>query len=287
MKLDGRRTSSNVDDRRRVSGGAVAGMGIGGVAVIALITWLLGGNPAEVIRDSGVLSGNATTRNEQSFSREEQELATFSSQILASTEDVWTRLLAQYGRQYTAPRMVLYTGSVQTACGGATSQVGPFYCSGDQSLYIDLSFFSSMRSQLGADGDFAYAYVIAHEVGHHVENELGILSQVHAAMNRAGKAEANELSVRLELLADFLAGVWGHYENERYKSLESGDIEEALVCAGRIGDDFLQKQSQGYSVPESFTHGTSAQREKWLRLGLSSGDLSKCNDILQLPYSQL
>lgn len=287
MKLDGRRTSSNVEDRRRMGGGTVAGMGIGGVAVIALITWLLGGNPAEVIQNSGVLSGNATTQNERTFTKEEQELATFSSQILASTEEVWAKVLAQYGKQYNAPKMVLYTGSVQTACGGATSQVGPFYCSGDRSLYIDLSFFSSMKKQLGADGDFAYAYVIAHEVGHHVENELGILSQVHAAMNRTNKTEANELSVRLELMADYLAGIWGHYENQRYQSLERGDIEEALVCAEKIGDDYLQKQSYGYSVPESFTHGSSAQREKWLRLGLSTGDLTKVNDLLQLPYSQL
>ncbi len=287
MKLDGRRTSSNVEDRRRMGGGTVAGMGIGGVAVIALITWLLGGNPADVIQNSGVLSGNTTAQNEQTFTQEEQELATFSSQILASTEEVWAKVLAQYGKQYHAPKMVLYTGSVQTACGGATSQVGPFYCSGDQSLYIDLSFFSSMKKQLGADGDFAYAYVIAHEVGHHVENELGILNQVHAAMNRTNKTEANELSVRLELMADYLAGVWGHYENQRYQSLERGDIEEALVCAEKIGDDYLQKQSYGYSVPESFTHGSSTQREKWLRLGLSTGDLTKVNDLLQLPYSQL
>ncbi len=286
MKLEGRRTSTNVDDRR-VSGGKAAGMGIGGVAVIALITWLLGGNPMSVISNAD-LGRMVTTQTEgnREFTEEEQALAEFSSKILASTEDVWTKVFKQYGRTYKAPRMVLYSGSVQTGCGGATSQVGPFYCSADQALYIDLSFFSSMRQQLGADGDFAYAYVIAHEVGHHVQNLLGTLGKVNNLRARVNETQANEYSVRLELQADYYAGVWGHHENSMYKSLEKGDIEEALVCAEKIGDDWLQKQSYGYSVPESFTHGTSAQREKWLRKGLSTGDLAQ-GDTFSVDYSAL
>lgn len=286
MKLEGRRTSSNVEDRR-VSGGKAAGMGIGGVAVIALITWLLGGNPMSVISNAD-LGRMVTTQTEgnREFTEEEQALAEFSSKILASTEDVWTKVFKQYGRTYKAPRMVLYSGSVQTGCGGATSQVGPFYCSADQALYIDLSFFSSMRKQLGADGDFAYAYVIAHEVGHHVQNLLGTLGQVNNLRARVNETQANEYSVRLELQADYYAGVWGHHENSMYKSLEKGDIEEALVCAEKIGDDWLQKKSYGYSVPESFTHGTSAQREKWLRKGLSTGDLAQ-GDTFSVDYSAL
>ena len=286
MKLEGRRTSSNVEDRR-VSGGKAAGMGIGGVAVIALITWLLGGNPMSVISNAD-LGRMVTTQTEgnREFTEEEQALAEFSSKILASTEDVWTKVFKQYGRTYKAPRMVLYSGSVQTGCGGATSQVGPFYCSADQALYIDLSFFSSMRQQLGADGDFAYAYVIAHEVGHHVQNLLGTLGQVNNLRARVNETQANEYSVRLELQADYYAGVWGHHENSMYKSLEKGDIEEALLCAEKIGDDWLQKKSYGYSVPESFTHGTSAQREKWLRKGLSTGDLAQ-GDTFSVDYSAL
>ena len=286
MKLDGRRTSSNVEDRR-ISGGKAAGMGIGSVAVIALLTWLLGGNPMSVISNADLGSIVPTqTEGSREFTEEEQALAEFSSKVLASTEDVWTQVFKQYGRTYKAPKMVLFTGSVQTGCGGATSQVGPFYCSADQALYIDLSFFSSMRQQLGADGDFAYAYVIAHEVGHHVQNLLGTLGQVNNLRARVSEKQANEYSVRLELQADFYAGVWGHHENSMYKSLEKGDIEEALVCAEKIGDDWLQKKSYGYSVPESFTHGTSAQREKWLRKGLSTGDLNQ-GDTFSCDYSAL
>ena len=182
--------------------------------------------------------------------------------------------------------MVLFTGGVQTGCGGATSQVGPFYCSADEKLYIDLSFFSEMQQQLGASGDFAYAYVIAHEVGHHVEYSLGILSQAHEKMQRMSKEEANKMSVRLELLADFYAGVWAHHDNKMFNSLEDGDIEEAIRCAQVIGDDYLQKKARGYAQPESFTHGTSAQRLKWFKLGYQTGDMARGNTF-ELPYEQL
>ena len=285
MKLTGRRESTNVDDRRSLSTGTKAGMGIGGIIIIGLITLLMGGDPADVIQQIGnsALSGGQTTETTQrEFTQEEQELAHFSKQILAGTEDVWAALFKQMGRQYENPKMVLFTNQVNTACGGATSQVGPFYCSGDQSLYIDLSFFTSMRSQLGADGDFAYAYVIAHEVGHHVEYLLGILNQVHSKMAQMNQTDANKLSVRLELLADFLAGVWAHYDNKMFDSVEDGDLEEAINCASVIGDDYLQKKARGYAQPETFNHGTSEQRMKWFKLGYQSGDLNTVNSLLDM-----
>ena len=279
MKLNGRRESSNVDDRRGLSGGAKAGLGLGGIVMIALITFLSGGNLGDVVSNVGTQmaqqSQNVTTQEGQrEFTQEEQELAKFSSQILAGTEDVWTKVFQKMGRTYTPPKMVLYTNSVQTACGQGNAQVGPFYCSGDQCLYIDLSFFTTMKTSLGADGDFAYAYVIAHEVGHHVENLLGTLGNAHSAMSRTSKVNANKISVRLELLADYYAGVWAHYDNEMFGSLETGDIEEAIRCAQVIGDNYLQEKSRGYSQPESFTHGTSAQRMRWLKKGLDTGDMS-------------
>ena len=205
--------------------------------------------------------------------------------MLASTEDVWTKVFKQMGRTYTPPTLVLFTGSVSSACGEASSSVGPFYCSGDQKLYIDLSFFTEMKSQLGADGDFSYAYVIAHEVGHHVENLLGTLNEAHVEMNRSNKVDANKISVRLELLADYYAGVWGHYENAAYGSLEAGDIEEAIDCAEKIGDNYLQKKARGYVQPESFTHGTSAQRMRWLKRGLETGNMN--TTTFGIPESQL
>ena len=287
MKLNGRRESSNVDDRRGLSGGAKAGLGLGGIVMIALITFLSGGNLGDVVSNVGTQmaqqSQNVTTQEGQrEFTQEEQELAHFSKQILAGTEDVWTTLFEKSGRTYKNPQMVLFTDQVQTGCGGATSQVGPFYCSADQSLYLDLSFFSQMRSQLGADGDFAYAYVIAHEVGHHVEYLLGILSKVHAQMSRMSQTEANKLSVRLELLADFYAGVWAHYDNKMFSSVEDGDLEEAINCASVIGDDYLQKKARGYAQPETFNHGTSAQRMHWFKLGYESGDMSQGEKLLSV-----
>ena len=285
MRLDGRRESSNVEDRRGMSGGAKAGLGIGGIIMVALMAWLTGGDPLSAVMQEvqngglGSLSGtNAeVTEGQREFTEEEQELAKFSTQILAGTEDVWTEIFRQNGAQYQVPKMVLYTGGVQTACGQGSAQMGPFYCSGDQKLYIDLSFFTTMKKSLGADGDFAYAYVIAHEVGHHVEYLTGTLQKVHQQMSKLPQAEANKLSVRLELLADFYAGVWAHHDNKRFGSLEDGDIEEAIRCAQVIGDDYLQKKARGYAVPESFNHGTSKQRMKWFKLGLETGDISKGN----------
>lgn len=278
MKLSGRRESSNVEDRRGMSGGTKAGIGgIGGVILIAVVTLLSGGDLGDVV--SNLVQQNAQVSEQQAsgqreFTEEEEELAKFSRQVLAGTEDVWTEQFQKMGLEYTPPTLVLFTNSVQSACGGATASVGPFYCSGDQKLYIDLSFFTTMKEQLGADGDFSYAYVIAHEVGHHVEYLLGTLTEAHQKMNSLSETEANRISVRLELLADYYAGVWAHYDNERFSSLEEGDIEEAIDCAQKIGDNYLQEKAQGYSQPESFTHGTSAQRMKWLKLGIETGDMN-------------
>ena len=280
MRLDGRRESSNVDDRRRMSGGAKAGIGgIGAILLAAVIGYFSGGTQGAlnaVVNEVTQSANQTTATNNREFTQEEQELATFSSQILGGTEDVWTTIFQEQGwGEYKKPTMVLYTDGVQTACGQGSAQMGPFYCSGDEKLYIDLSFFTTMKRQLGADGDFAYAYVIAHEVGHHVEYLTGTLQQAHEQMQRLPQAEANKVSVRLELLADFYAGVWAHYDNKMFGSLEDGDIEEAIQCAQVIGDDDLQKKAQGYAVPESFNHGTSKQRMKWFKLGLQTGDVRR------------
>ena len=286
MRLDGRRESTNVDDRRGRSVGKIGGVGLGGAIVIGLITLLLGGNPMDVIQQIGGVQGSTGAQTEYVPTKEEEELARFSRQILAGTEDVWTEIFRQYGRTYQPPRLVLFTDAVQSGCGGATAQTGPFYCSADQCVYLDLSFFSSMKKQIGADGDFAYAYVIAHEVGHHVQNQLGILGDAHSKMSRMSEKESNRMSVRLELQADYFAGVWAHHDNLRFNSLESGDVEEGLAVASKIGDDYLQKQAYGYSVPDSFNHGTSAQRSKWLRKGISSGDIN-LGDTFSIDYNQL
>lgn len=289
MRLDGRRQSNNVDDRRgrRLSGGKLAGGGIVAVIVAAVFAWISGGNPLEVLTNQGgaLLSGDAT---EQTYtpSAEDEELAVFAKQILAGTEDVWGEIFKQNGLTYRPPKLVLFTDAVQSGCGGATSQTGPFYCSADESVYLDLSFFKNMRRQLGADGDFAYAYVIAHEVGHHVQHLLGTLDKAHEQMGRVSEKEANRISVRLELQADFYAGVWANNDNRRFNSLEAGDIEEALDAASKIGDDYLQKKARGYAVPDSFNHGTSEQRERWLRKGLSTGEPSQ-GDTFSPAYSAL
>lgn len=284
MNLNGRRTSNNVDDRRR-NGGAKAGLGIGGIVLVALLTWIFGGDPTSILKNAELPS---ITSNGQAYTptAEEEELATFASQILAGTEDVWTAEFAKMGRTYTPPKMVLFHGSVRSGCGGATSSSGPFYCSADQSVYLDLEFFSNMKQQIGADGDFAYAYVIAHEVGHHVQNLLGTLDEAHNQMARLDETESNKISVRLELQADYYAGVWAFHDNEMFHSLEPGDIEEGLRVASLIGDDYLQKKARGYTVPDSFNHGTSAQRARWLKKGLSTGSLT-AGDTFSPSYNTL
>lgn len=288
MKLDGRRESSNVEDRRGVSGGTV-GLGLGGVLVVGLITLLMGGNLGDVMKNVSSMGGIGTesVQTTREFTAQEEELAKFSRQILASTEDVWSQYFkANRLGTYRNPTLVLYTDATATGCGTGQAAMGPFYCSSDEKLYIDLSFFSTMKKSLGADGDFAYAYVIAHEVGHHVQNLLGTLSQAHQQMARMSTANANRVSVRIELQADFYAGVWAHYEKQIFGSLDSGDLQEAIDCASVIGDDYLQKKAQGYAVEESFTHGTAAQRMRWLKRGFDTGDISQGNTF-SLQDSQL
>lgn len=279
MRLNGRRESNNVEDRRGRSGGmaGIGGMGIGGIIIAALVAWFMGGNPLDVLQQVDMSNVTQQTENGREFTPEEQELAKFASQILAGTEDVWTEEFQKIGRTYEAPKMVLYTGSTPTACGNGSAAMGPFYCSADQTVYIDLSFFMDMKRQLGADGDFAYAYVIAHEVGHHVQYLLGTLGKAHDQMSRLSQTEANKISVSLELQADFYAGVWAHHDNRKFSSLEDGDIEEAINCASKIGDDYLQKKARGYAQPETFNHGTSANRMKWLKLGIQTGDITRGN----------
>lgn len=263
-----------------MGGGAkLGGLGIGAILIAAVVGYFSGGTEGAlnaVVNEVTNAQTQTVTPNNREFTQEEQELAKFSSQILGGTEDVWTKVFQEQGwGDYKKPTMVLYTDGVQTACGTGSAQMGPFYCSGDEKLYIDLTFFTTMKKQLGADSDFAYAYVIAHEVGHHVEYLTGTLQKAHQQMQRLSQADANKVSVRLELLADFYAGVWAHYDNKMFGSLEDGDIEEAIRCAQVIGDDYLQKKAQGYAVPESFNHGTSKQRMKWFKLGLETGDVTR------------
>ena len=285
MKLTGRRESSNVEDRRGMSGGVKAGIGgIGAIIVAALFAWMSGGDPlsAGLQAAQQQMSAKTETVDEQNFTEEEQQLATECKQILASTEDVWSKVFQEMGRTYEPPTLVLFTNQVNSACGSASAAVGPFYCSGDQKLYIDLSFFTQMKRQLGVEGNtFAYAYVIAHEIGHHVEYSLGILGKAHQAMSQTDKVSANQISVRLELLADYYAGVWAHYEDDMNHSMEYGDLEKGLELAKAIGDDWLQKKAQGRATPESFTHGTSEQRKRWLRRGFETGDMQTSTFSIQ------
>ncbi len=297
MRLTGRRESSNVEDRRggssgmRMSTGKKRGFAGIIMLIIGALIWFNTGDNTMFVNHLGIGQGTTTeqTTNNTGTNKAQDELAVFASRILASTEDIWTSIFQQIGMTYQKPKMVIFSDAVNTGCGPASSSTGPFYCSDDQKLYLDLSFFTTMKRQLGAEGDLAYAYVIAHEVGHHVEHLTGLLSKLQQQMARArSDAEANAISVRIELLADFYAGVWGHYENKTFKSFEDGDLEEAINCAHQIGDDYLQK-SAGYRTinPESFTHGTSAQRMKWLKLGLQTGDLNLANQILTCSESEL
>ena len=300
MKLDGRRMSDNISDRR----GERMSMAGGGLSLLRLLAILPGGIKTKLIGlavvaavvvatqgTSGLsgllgLSGPQTEQRQYQGTPEEQELYEFSAQILAGTEDVWTELFKRMGRRYIPPKMVIYKDAVQSGCGNATSSTGPFYCSADQTVYIDLSFFMNMKRQIGADGDFAYAYVIAHEVGHHVQYLLGDLDRMHEQMASVSEKESNRLSVRLELQADFYAGIWAYHDNRIFSSLEDGDIDEGLEAARKIGDDYLQKKARGYTVPDSFNHGTSAQRSRWLKLGAHTGDLS-LGDTFSPEYGSL
>jgi predicted metalloprotease len=281
MRWEGRRESGNVDDRRMGGGARVAIGGGLGTLVIVVLAMLFGGDPGAVLNQVGGGGGPVAPPSAQ-----EQELAAFVKVVLADTEDVWNALFQAAGRTYAEPRLVLYSGSTRSECGTGQAAMGPFYCPADRSVYIDLSFYYDLRSKYGAPGDFALAYVLAHEVGHHVQNLLGFSDRVHAQRGRVSEDEYNRQSVRLELQADFLAGVWAHHAQKMKDILEAGDVEEAMRAASAVGDDRLQKQARGYVVPDSFTHGTSAQRARWFRRGLESGDLSQ-GDTFNIPYQDL
>jgi predicted metalloprotease len=247
------------------------GGGLGGIVVL-IIALLLGADPRQLLEQSRGVDPTSGTQTSRPTNPQEDELKQFSATVLASTEDVWGEIFRQQGENYRKPTLVLFSDQVRSACGNAGAAVGPFYCPGDQKLYLDLSFFDELQTRFRAPGDFAQAYVIAHEVGHHVQNLLGAMDKVDAARGRMSEAQANDLSVRLELQADFLAGVWAHYAQKK-GILEAGDIEEALGAASAVGDDRLQRESQGYVMPDSFTHGTSEQRSRWFRKGLETGDI--------------
>jgi uncharacterized protein len=266
------RQSQNVEDRRGVSrGGMAIGGGLGGIVVL-VIALLLGADPRQLLEQLPSEGQAPATQSSRPINPEEEELRKFVGAVLGDTEDVWNDTFRQMGRQYSEPTLVLFTDQVQSACGVAGAAIGPFYCPGDEKVYIDLSFYRELKTRFRAPGDFAQAYVIAHEVGHHIQHLLGTMDRVNSARQRLSEAEANQLSVRLELQADFLAGVWAHHAQKR-GVLEQGDVEEALGAASAIGDDRLQRESQGYVVPDSFTHGSSEQRIRWFRKGLETGDI--------------
>lgn len=273
MRTEGRRESGNIEDRRGMSKGRMAVGGGIGTIVIVLIVMLLGGDPSQVVNN--LQEGQTTESGPVSASPEEEAMKDFVSKVLAGTEDVWTKVFQESNLTYKMPTLVLFRDEVRSACGYASGASGPFYCPGDEKVYIDLSFFDELKTRFGAYGDFAIAYVVAHEIGHHVQNQLGILSDVNNQRSRMSEVNANRLLVRLELQADFLAGMWAHYDEQMYNSLESGDIEEAMNAAASVGDDVLQKKYQGRVIPDAFTHGTAAQRKEWFRRGYTTGDFDQ------------
>ncbi len=281
MKWSGREGSGNVEDRRGGGGGKIALGGVGGLIVLLLYVFLGDGNVSPT--DLGLDTNSLQNQQEYAPSAQEQEYAEFVSVVLKDTEDVWHALFNQMGSGYVEPKLVLFTGSVDSGCGSASAATGPFYCPADSKVYIDLSFYDELAQRFGAPGDFAMAYVIAHEVGHHVQNLLGTSEQVQNMRSQLSETEMNALSVKLELQADFYAGVWAHHAQQMKGILETGDIEEALNAANAIGDDRLQKQAQGYVVPDAFTHGTSEQRMYWFKRGFETGDLSKGDTFQEIP----
>lgn len=286
MKWKGRAGSRNVEDRRGSGGFGMGGKGIlgGGLGIVFIIVFmLLGGDPGQIINQSQIITQGGNAPYQQTA--EEEELAEFASVVLADTEAVWQDIFDEYGEVYQEPILVLYSGYVQSACGTAGSSTGPFYCPGDNKVYIDLSFFQEMETRFDAPGDFAMAYVIAHEVGHHVQNQLGIMDEYQRLRSQMSQTEFNKLTVRLELQADYLAGVWAHYVDDM-NYMEDGDIQEAMNAASAVGDDRIQKQTQGYVVPDSFTHGTSEQRMRWFMKGYNEGDLDQW-DTFSLQEAEL
>lgn len=277
MKWEAGRRSINIEDRRGGGGGLAVGGGLGTV-VLALIVAFLGGDPIAVLRGGAPSGGDYSQLPSGATSPQEEQLVDFVSVVLGDTEDTWNQIFQeQIGQPYQEPKLVLFSGSVDSACGFAQAAMGPFYCPADQKVYIDLSFYDDLKTRHQAPGDFAQAYVISHEVGHHVQNLLGISDQVHRLQQRVDEADANQLSVRLELQADCFAGVWANHAQESRQILEQGDVQEALNAASQIGDDRLQMESRGYVTPDSFTHGSSEQRVRWFQQGIQTGQLEQCN----------
>ncbi|MGD7654207.1 MAG: KPN_02809 family neutral zinc metallopeptidase [Verrucomicrobiales bacterium] len=272
MKWEGRRRSRNIEDRRGAGGGRRVALGGGlGTLLLVVVVMLLGGDPRSLLEMAGDESGEPQA--EYLSSPEDERLKEMVGVILADTEEVWSEEFRKLGLVYEKPKLVLFTGNVRSGCGFASAQVGPFYCPADRTIYLDLTFFRELRQRFGAPGDFAQAYVVAHEVGHHVQKLLGTSDMVHQARTRQSEGQANAMSVRLELQADFYAGFWARKAEEKFRFLEQGDLEEAMNAANAIGDDTLQRQARGQVMPDSFTHGTSAQRVRWFRKGFASGDL--------------
>jgi uncharacterized protein len=272
MRWKGREQSGNVEDRRGVSGKTIVAGGTVGTIVIALLVWVLGGNPMDVLNSRAQQTETAT---EGTNTQTSDELTQFVSVVLKDTEDVWNTLFSQSGKTYREPTLVIYSTSTQSACGYSSAATGPFYCPGDEKVYIDLDFLEQLQQEINAPGDFAQAYIIAHEVGHHVQKLLGITDQMESLRNQVSQAEYNDYSVRLELQADFLAGVWAYHDQQMKNILEEGDIEEALNAASSVGDDRMQMQSQGYVVPDAFTHGSAEQRVRWFTKGFQTGDMNQ------------
>jgi uncharacterized protein len=277
MRLDNEQESVNVEDRRGSSGGMLGSRGIGiGTIVLALVAMYFGVDPSLVMNIGQGMSQNAPVES-KAIPVDDAE-ARFVAKVLGSTESTWSKIFQNSGHEYPAPKLVLFSGQTPTACGGGQAAMGPFYCPGDQKVYIDLTFYDEMKNRFHAPGDFAQAYVIAHEVGHHIQNLMGTSDKVQQARQSArNEADANQYSVRLELQADCYAGVWAYHADGENRILEAGDVEEAMTAAAAIGDDALQKQAQGYAVPDSFTHGTSQQRMRWFNQGLSTGNVNKCD----------
>jgi predicted metalloprotease len=293
MRIEGQRESENIEDRRGIGGRGLAIGGGGGVItlIIIIVAVIMGKDPRPLLQNmpQGGAGGAAGTQTQQ-IDPAEEPYRKFVAVVLADTEDVWGDIFQkQLGRTYERPKLVLFSGQVDSACGMASAAVGPFYCPGDENVYLDLSFFRELKDKFPSPGDFAMAYVVAHEVGHHVQDLLGISDKVHQAQQRAGGggAGAGGLSVRLELQADYLAGVWANHANKMRNILESGDVEEAITAAQAIGDDTLQKRARGRVMPDSFTHGTSAQRVRWFRKGLETGDVKQMNQLFELPAERL
>ena len=284
MQDDDLRPSSNIDDRRGQGGlpGGIGGLGLGATVVLGLLGWALGINPLTLIEGAQMVAGgDSMPQTRQQTGRQgtpTDQTGNFVARVLGETEDVWSQILPQQAnRNYQKPTLVLYSGATNSACGSAQSAMGPFYCPNDQKVYLDTAFFQDMQRRMGGGGNFAYAYVIAHEIGHHVQNLAGVLPKARAAQRQASPHQANAISVRLELMADCFAGVWANKMNERHANISQSDVTQAVNTATAIGDDRLQRQSRGTSVPDSFTHGTSAQRVQWLTTGLRSGQMSACN----------